>query len=89
MEITDGQSWSNYIDRLSAYVIISGNPPSHVGSGSKQTHVVNSEPMGSNSKYCIISINKHCLSMKNKYVIQNHITFMQSLLDILKTQCVW
>ena len=57
------------IDLLSAYVIISGKPPSHAGSGSKQTHVVNSEPMGSNSKYYNISINKHCLTMKNKYVI--------------------
>ena len=32
------------IDSLSDYVIISGNPPSHVGSGSKQGHVVHREP---------------------------------------------
>ena len=53
------------IDHLSAYVIMAGNPPFHTGSGSKQTHVVNSESMGSRSKYCIISINKHCLTMTN------------------------
>ena len=51
------------IDQPSAYVIISGDPPYHAGSGSKQTHVVNSEPMGSNSKYFNIFINKHCLTM--------------------------
>ena len=56
-------------DCLSAYVIIAGNPPCHTGSGSKQTHVVYSKPMGLSCKYAVISINKHCLTMKNEYVI--------------------
>ena len=60
--------------------------PCHAGSGSKQSHVVNSEPMGSINTYCIISINKHCLIMKNKYVIQSHIYFMMSVFGLLKTQ---
>ena len=34
------------IDHLSDYVIITGNPPCQTGSGSKQTHVVYSEPVG-------------------------------------------
>ena len=60
-------------------------PPSHAGSGSKQTHVVNSEPIGSRSKYCIISTYKHRLTMKNKYVIWSHINFMISLFGSIKT----
>ena len=73
------------IDHLSDYVIIVGNTPSHTGSGSKQSHVAYSEPTDTSCKHWVISINKHFLTVGNKYVTKNHITFILSVFYILKT----
>ena len=71
-------------DWLSAYVIIAGNPPSHAGSGSKQTHVVSSKSMDTSCKHWYISINIQFLSIKIIKATYDNIAFMISALDSFK-----
>ena len=74
------------IDRLSAYVIIAGNPPSHAGFGSKQSHVVHSKPMGTSCKHWFISINIQFLSIKIIEAIYDNIAFIISALASFNSQ---
>ena len=74
------------LTRLSAYVIISGEPPCHAGSGSKQTHVVHSEPMGTHCKHWNISINIQFLSIKTIGVIHSNIFYVLSAFQCFRYQ---
>ena len=65
----------------------SGEPPSHAGSGSKQTHAVNSEPMDTSCKHWnIFSVDIQFLSMKIIGAINRNIVYILSAFDCFKCQ---
>ena len=67
-------------------VIMSGNPTSHAGSCSKQTHAVHIEPVGTSCKHWNISINIPFLSKQIIKAIYSNIAFIISASESFNSQ---